>query len=137
MAGSDPTTVTEIPLIDVDTLVHKIESQQDLLRDVLDTLRAANRARTIIRLRVTDTTTDTYVAHTRTFVETIVIAGTTLVAGVTVDILVGTIDHQFRLGGVSPVIIPFPIVIDRGVDLRVTFGAAQDPGDVYVIGTVE
>lgn len=137
MAGSDPTQVTEIPLIDVDTLVRKIDSQQDLLRDILDTLRLANRARTIIHLAVTDTASAIYRNHTRTFVETIIVAGTTLVAGVTIDILVGSIDHRFRAGGVSPMIIPFPIVVDRGVDLQVTFGAAQDPGDIYVIGTVE
>jgi len=138
MAGSDPTPVTDIPLIDVDTLLHKIESQQDLLRDILDTLRLANRARTVIHLAANGTAaTNFYRNHTRTFLETVIITGSTVVAGVTLDLMLGSIDHRFRLGGHSPVIFPFPIVIDRGIDCNAVFGAVQDPGDVYLIGTVE
>lgn len=138
MAGSDPTGETDIQLIDVDKLLGRIESQRDLLQEIADTLKAASRNRTIIRLTVTnDTLTSIYREHTRIFVETIVVAATTLVAGATLSLLVGSINHRFRLGGVSPVIIPFPIVIDRGVDVQGQFGATVAEGDIYIIGTVE
>lgn len=133
MAGDDPTAVTDIPLIDVDTLMHRIESQHDLLRDILDTLRLANRARQVVRLSsVNAAATNRFRQAPRFFLETIVWN----VSAASVPILeVGSGTYTFDID-VSPVVMPFPIVIDRGTDIRVTFGAGLT-ADVYLIGTVE
>lgn len=138
MAGSDPTADTDIQLIDVDALLRNFQSQHDLLRQIADNTKSANRARTIIRLTITNgTTTNIYREHTRVFVEQIIVAATTILAGVTFDLLVGSIDHRFVLSGQSPSVFPFPIVIDRGVDVSGLFSATQAIADVYIIGTVE
>lgn len=138
MAGSDPTSDGDIKLIDVDALLGRIESQRGLLQQIADNTKSANRSRTIIRLTVTSgTVTNIYRDHVRVFVETIIVAATVLLAGDTFTLLVGSINHRFRLAGISPVIVPFPIVIDRGVDVQGQFATSTAIGDVYIIGTVE
>jgi hypothetical protein len=142
MAGSDPTTVTDIPLIDVDTLLHKIDSQQDLLRDILDTLRQANRARTIVSLSsVGAAVTNVYSDHVRLFVERINVTAT---GGIFIAQLnVGSRTYRWVHTNSQPRGTEFPIVIDRGTDVSVSWfdvaGAPVSPAFAYVhiIGTVE
>jgi hypothetical protein len=144
MAGDSPTEVTEIQLIDVEALMHKVESQTDLLQQILDTARFANRSRSVIELHaVTAALTNTYVNHTRFFLEYIIFTGHDFTAnGIWLVLNVGAHTYRFHYDSSLPLSIPFPIVLDRGVDVFANFlaaagSAAELTADLYLIGTVE